>query len=130
MGKIVKQDRKCTHKEAIVLNAVSNMTDYDINNFSVIMNEAKDMLGGYEIININKLDKEFKDSLTYTLNLCANTGIFDLCSEISCEAEETLYMGLYHIVSKVSYSLLDYIVEVKQLLKFQDDYNIFTESNS
>lgn len=120
MGKIVKANRKCTHQEAIILNAVGNMTDYDLMNFNVMMENAIDKLAGHEIINIYKLSKETRDSYRYTLNICANNGLFLIESDLVEEdGDGSLYMGLHYVVMDMSYALMEYIMEVRQLLNYQ-----------
>ena len=124
MGKIIKADRKCTHKEAIILNAVGNMTDYDLKNFKIMMESAVDELAGCEIINISKLDEENRDSYKYTLRICVNGGIFLLENNLienSQEDYETVYEGPHYIVVEMAYTLIEYIEEVKQLLNYGDN---------
>ena len=123
VGKVVKENRKCTHKETIILNALGHMTDYDLKNFKLMMDKAIEELVGYTVINIFKLDKENRDNYKYTLHLCANAGLFltesDIIGKESEEDDfEAVYAGLHYVVIDISYALLGYMNEVKQLLNY------------
>lgn len=123
MGKVIKANRECTHKEAIILNAVSNMTDYDLKNFMYIMENGIDKIIGYNFINISKLDKENMDSYQYTLHTCTNNGLFQIQSNLMGESKEgdkyaPMYTGLFYVIIDVSYTLMDYMAEIKQLFNY------------
>ena len=99
------------------------MTDYDLKNFKLMMDKAIEELVGYTVINIFKLDKENRDNYKYTLHLCANAGLFltesDIIGKESEEDDfEAVYAGLHYVVIDISYALLGYMNEVKQLLNY------------
>lgn len=122
VGKIVKENRKCTHKEAIILNAIRNMTDYDLKNFKIMMEKSIDKLVDHEIIEISKLDKENIDSYKYTLHVCTNGGVFLLEKGLMGEADENEYLSLYegshYLVTEIAYTLMEYLEAVRQLLNY------------
>lgn len=120
IGKIIRQDRKCTHEEAILLNALGNMTDYDFKNFIVMMDSMTKKLGCYEVVEPSNFNIENQDSYYYTLYLCSNMGIFLIKSDIHDEESESLCLGTHYVVGDVAYTLMRYIKEVKQLLRYQE----------
>lgn len=124
MGNVIEENRDCTHKEIIITNALTNMSDYDIDNFIDLFDNHSYRLAGREVIEITKINRN-KESYYYTLQLCASNGLFKTESDLMGEdlddpddmAEEgCLYGGLYYVKTEYSYALRNYIDEVKQLL--------------
>jgi hypothetical protein len=123
MGEIVKENRECTHKEIVISNAVSSMTDYDLKNFMNMMENAITVLGGYEIVDISKLDKANEASYWCTLRLCANGGLFREESDLEGqdldeEGYLSVYGGLHYLVLEEAHELMRYIEKVNKLLRY------------
>lgn len=117
MGQVVYDDRKCTHTEIIITNALMNMTDYDLDNFIYLCSNCVELLGNYETIDVSKVEKEKIDSYKYTMQICVSHGIFS--TESAIMDEESLYEGLHYIKTNLSTELLNYIDIVKQLLEYR-----------
>lgn len=117
MGQVVYGDRKCTHTEILITNALTNMTDYDLDNFIFLCENCVEKLGEYETINVRKVDKEKMDSYKYTMQVLASHGIFS--TESAIMSEDSLYEGLHYVKTNLSTELLNYIDTVKQLLQYR-----------
>ncbi len=116
MGQVVYGNRKCTHAEILITNALMNMTDFDLDNFIYLCNECVEKLGSYEIINIGKIEKEKMNSCKYTMQILASHGIFS--TESAIMDNNSLYGGLHYVKTSLSAELLNYIDIVKQLLRY------------
>lgn len=128
MGIVVRENRKCTHEEAIISNALINMTDYDLNNIIYLCSECVGNLGGREVITIDE-SKGDVSSYYYTLQLCVGNGLFkiesdfigeDMDEDSSDKYGTSLYAGLHYIKNGYTDKLLEYIDKVKQLLRYGD----------
>lgn len=117
MGQVVCENRKCKHSETIITNALTFMTDFDIDNFEFLCSQCMEEIGKQQIINIDKAENTQKESLQYTLQICVSYGIFR--TESAIYNEEMLYEGIHYIKTNLCDELLNYIDKVKQLLQYQ-----------
>ena len=123
VGEVVSANRSCTHSEAVILNALANLTDYDLYNFIVIMESGIEELDGNKIIQISKVQGCNRMSLEYTLYTCMHNGLIRTESDlqgkgIDSQGYGSLYMGLYYLPLASSFQLLEYINKVKQILPY------------
>lgn len=123
IGQIVKEKRKCTHEEVILLDAIAEMTDYDIRNFKTMMESANDSIAGRDVIEITKLGEENRNSYNYTLKRCANSGIFEVESNFIGDSldeddEEDFYACSIYVVTNMSRTLMSYLERIKPLLRY------------
>lgn len=119
MGQVVCENRKCTHTEVIISNALTNMTDYDLENFIFLCNNCISVLGEYETIDIYKVEEEKKSSFQCTIQICVAHGLFVTDSEI--QVDDGIFQGLYYIKTGLCNELLEYIDKVKQLLQYKSN---------
>jgi len=116
MGRVVYENRKCTHEEIIITNALTEMTDFDIENFRYFVDECVETIGDYETINIRKADKEKMDSYKYTLHTLVSHGIVD--TESGIMDGTAMYAGFHYIKTNLCTELLKYIDIVEQILDY------------
>lgn len=115
MGRVVYENRNCNHTEIIITNALTNMTDYDLDNFIYLCDDCMSIIGENEVIDIAKVDSAKKASCQYTIQLCASHGLFSTQSTIV--DNESVYAGIYYAKTDFCKELLEYIEIVKQLLR-------------
>lgn len=123
MGRVVRENRMCTHKEIVIANALADMSDYDVYNYVDIYDNCSYMLGGYEVVDSNKTTHD-KVSCQYTVQMCVSKGIFKTESAIigtdygddEKTADNSLYGGMYYVKTEYSHELRELINEVRQLL--------------
>lgn len=115
MGRVVYENRKCNHTEIIITNALTNMTDYDLDNFIYLCNDCMSIIGKNEVIDITKVDLDKKASCQYTIQLCASHGLFSTQSTIV--VHENVYAGIHYAKTDFCKVLLNDIEIVKQLLR-------------
>lgn len=115
LGEISRSNRDFTQEDIILYNALSNMTDYDINNFVYIMDKMIGNRVGTEYIDMGKC-KGDNANIWLTINLCVSYRIFS--QESSVLNNGIMYTGTHTKITKQSYTLRSYIEKTKQLLGY------------
>ena len=116
MGNVVNKDRKCTHSELIISNALLNMTDFDLDNIMYLYNECNEIRGSFDIIGIHKIADERRESCQYTLQICSSYGLLKMQSNIL--DGENYYAGIFYLKTVYGNDLMRYIDIVRQLLDY------------
>ena len=119
MGRVVHEHRKCEHKEIIITNALTHMTDYDLNNFIYLCRSCIKEIGEYKTIDLSQISNNQKYSFQYTIQVCVANGLINTESFIS--DEDSVYGGLYYVKTDMCDELLKYIEIIKQLLRYNID---------
>lgn len=116
MGNVVNEDRKCTHGELIISNALLNMTDFDLDNIIYLYNECNEIRGSFDTIGIQKIADERRESCQYTLQICSSYGLLKVQSGIL--DGENYYGGIFYLKTVYVKDLMRYIDIVQQLLDY------------
>lgn len=125
LGRVTSENRKATHSEIIVSNALMKMTDYDIDNFRFILEHCATQLGGYEVLDISNLPEDKGASCAYTLQICVSNGLlkgesdFLGIDEDSPNDQEALYSGIHYMKTIYAEQTCRYIEKVEQILKYR-----------
>ena len=116
MGEIIAESREFKHSDALLYNALYQMTDYDVRNFKYIMeNTVGRFSEDDKIIDETKII-ENKESINLTIQVCLASGLLGV--ESTVEYDDGLISGDFKVVTSVAERLLEYINKVNALLEY------------
>lgn len=117
VGEIKNQSRDFCNEDIILLNALENMTDFDIRNFKSLMegDYINDDIG-IEYFDTTLFPDDKKEEYMEILELGEKYRLFS--SSTNSVEGENFFFGKEYIPKKVSKNLLTYINRVKQILNY------------
>lgn len=120
LGDIVNKKRDFVQEDAIMFEALSKMTDFDMKNFVYIMDNCigNDSLGE-EYVDFSKMDRNSVMSSQLTLSLCVNVRLFEM--DTAVEWEKAINNGRFYKKTYIADKLKEYIDNMKQILKYRVD---------
>ena len=92
------------------------MTDFDLDNIIYLDNECNEIRGSFDIIDIQKIANEKRESCQYTLQICSSYGLLKVQSGIL--DGENYYGGIFYLKTVYVKDLMRYIDIVRQLLDY------------
>ena len=116
LGKVVHEDRMSSHEDAIILQLLDRVTDFDLQNYKELIENDVQIIGNRKVIHEAEIKGEKAESYRLTLQLLYSNGLLGMTTSIITDG--TMYTGTFYTVSEITYGLMSYIEEVKQVLGY------------
>lgn len=117
LGEMIFEKREFTQEDAILCDALSRMTDFDVKNFAEIMDSYIGSEFGEEYVDLAKIDKEKKNGIIMSLDLFVNTRLFQKVNSVY--KDKTLHMDGSYKKNYIADKMKNYIDKMKQILDYK-----------